>query len=250
MLAGTRYRGDFEERLTKAMDEIAAHADELIVFVDELHTVVGAGGGGEGGSMDAGNILKPRLARGDLHLVGATTLNEYRRIEKDAALERRFQPVTVGEPSVEDAVAILTGLAPALRGAPRRRLHAGGAPRRRRALAPLRHRPAPAGQGHRPHRPGRRTSSARPLGRRRRRGAARPGRRADCAEKDRAVAEERYEEASRLRDEIGRTGGPDRRRHVGGRWARLPSGIRGHLDHGTRHRRAWCRVPPASRRRV
>lgn len=112
MLSGTRYRGDFEERLTTAMDEIAAHADELIVFVDELHTVVGAGGGGEGGSMDAGNILKPRLARGDLHLVGATTLNEYRRIEKDAALERRFQPVTVGEPSVEDAVAILGGLAP------------------------------------------------------------------------------------------------------------------------------------------
>ena len=112
MLSGTRYRGDFEERLTNAMDEIAAHADELIVFVDELHTVVGAGGGGEGGSMDAGNILKPRLARGDLHMVGATTLKEYRRIEKDAALERRFQPVTVGEPSVEDAVAILTGLAP------------------------------------------------------------------------------------------------------------------------------------------
>ncbi|MGL3200333.1 MULTISPECIES: Clp protease N-terminal domain-containing protein, partial [Curtobacterium] len=112
MLAGARYRGDFEERLTKAVDEIAEHADELIVFVDELHTLVGAGGGGEGGSMDAGNILKPRLARGDLHMVGATTLNEYRRIEKDAALERRFQPVTVGEPSVEDAVAILTGLAP------------------------------------------------------------------------------------------------------------------------------------------
>ncbi|MFZ7088012.1 ATP-dependent Clp protease ATP-binding subunit [Curtobacterium sp. RRHDQ10] len=112
MLSGTRYRGDFEERLTTAMDEIAAHRDELIVFVDELHTVVGAGGGGDGGSMDAGNILKPRLARGDLHLVGATTLAEYRRIEKDAALERRFQPVTVGEPSVEDAVAILTGLAP------------------------------------------------------------------------------------------------------------------------------------------
>jgi ATP-dependent Clp protease ATP-binding subunit ClpC len=94
------------------MDEIAAHRDELIVFVDELHTVVGAGGSGDGGSMDAGNILKPRLARGDLHLVGATTLAEYRRIEKDAALERRFQPVQVAEPSVSDAVRILTGLAP------------------------------------------------------------------------------------------------------------------------------------------
>ena len=111
MVAGTRYRGDFEERLTKAMDEITAHKDELIVFVDELHTVVGAGSGGDGG-MDAGNILKPRLARGDLHLIGATTLAEYRRVEKDAALERRFQPVQVPEPSVEDAVLILTGLAP------------------------------------------------------------------------------------------------------------------------------------------
>ncbi|RFA10524.1 AAA family ATPase [Subtercola boreus] len=109
MLAGTRYRGDFEERLTKTMDEIASHRDEVIVFIDELHTVVGAGGAGEGG-MDAGNILKPRLARGDLHLVGATTLKEYRGIEKDAALERRFQPVQVPEPSVEDAVLILSGL--------------------------------------------------------------------------------------------------------------------------------------------
>lgn len=109
MLAGTRYRGDFEERLTKLMDEISAHRESLIVFIDELHTVVGAGGTGEGG-MDAGNILKPRLARGDLHLVGVTTLKEYRRIEKDPALERRFQPVTVGEPSIEDAVLILSGL--------------------------------------------------------------------------------------------------------------------------------------------
>jgi ATP-dependent Clp protease ATP-binding subunit ClpC len=110
MVAGTRYRGDFEERLTTLMDEISAGKDELIVFVDELHTVVGAGGSGESGGMDAGNILKPRLARGDLHLVGATTLKEYRRIEKDPALERRFQPVTVGEPGVEDAVLILDGL--------------------------------------------------------------------------------------------------------------------------------------------
>ncbi|MFC8681587.1 ATP-dependent Clp protease ATP-binding subunit [Microbacterium ureisolvens] len=112
MLAGTRYRGDFEERLTKTMDEIAAHKGELIVFIDEVHTVVGAGGAGDGG-MDAGNILKPRVARGDLHLVGATTLKEYRVIEKDPALERRFQPVRVGEPSIEDAVLILRGLKPA-----------------------------------------------------------------------------------------------------------------------------------------
>ncbi|GAA1128690.1 ATP-dependent Clp protease ATP-binding subunit [Citricoccus alkalitolerans] len=110
MVAGTRYRGDFEERLTGAMDELAEDSS-TIVFIDELHTIVGAGGSGESGGMDAGNILKPRLARGDLHMVGATTLKEYRTIEKDAALERRFQPVTVGEPSVEDAVQILTGLA-------------------------------------------------------------------------------------------------------------------------------------------
>ncbi|WP_127792579.1 ATP-dependent Clp protease ATP-binding subunit [Agromyces sp. LHK192] len=112
MLAGTRYRGDFEERLTKTMEEIAANKGELIVFIDEIHTVVGAGGSGDGGT-DAGNILKPRLARGDLHLVGATTLKEYRTIEKDPALERRFQPVRVGEPSIEDAVLILQGLKPA-----------------------------------------------------------------------------------------------------------------------------------------
>ncbi len=113
MLAGTRYRGDFEERLTKTMDEIAARKGELIVFIDEVHTVVGAGGSGGGDGMDAGNILKPRLARGELHLVGATTLKEYRTIEKDPALERRFQPVRVGEPSIEDAVLILHGLKPA-----------------------------------------------------------------------------------------------------------------------------------------
>ncbi|MGM1029081.1 MAG: ATP-dependent Clp protease ATP-binding subunit [Actinomycetota bacterium] len=112
MVAGTRYRGDFEERITKAMDEITAHRDELIVFIDELHSILGAGGGGEGG-MDAASILKPRLARGELHMIGATTLAEFRRIEKDAALTRRFQPVMVGEPSVEDAVRILEGLAPA-----------------------------------------------------------------------------------------------------------------------------------------
>ena len=109
MVGGTRYRGDFEERLTTLMDEVSAHKTELIVFIDELHTVVGAGGSGEGG-MDAGNILKPRLARGELHVVGATTLKEYRSIEKDSALERRFQTVQVGEPSIEDAVAILSGL--------------------------------------------------------------------------------------------------------------------------------------------
>ena len=112
LVAGTRYRGDFEERLAGLLDEIAANRSELIVFIDEVHTVVGAGGSGEGG-MDAGNMLKPRLARGELHLIGATTLREYRGIEKDPALERRFQPVRIGEPSIEDAVLILDGLRPA-----------------------------------------------------------------------------------------------------------------------------------------
>ncbi|MGY1821689.1 ATP-dependent Clp protease ATP-binding subunit [Geodermatophilus sp. SYSU D00079] len=109
LVAGTRYRGDFEERLKKVVDEIREHSDEVIVFVDELHTVVGAGA--SEGSGGAGNMLKPALARGELHIIGATTLDEYRRdIEKDAALERRFQPVLVAEPSVEDTVQILCGL--------------------------------------------------------------------------------------------------------------------------------------------
>ncbi|MEU9339242.1 ATP-dependent Clp protease ATP-binding subunit [Streptomyces sp. NPDC048290] len=111
VVAGTRYRGDFEERLNTIVGEIRAHSDQLVVFLDELHTVVGAGAGGEGGgAMDAGNILKPALARGELHIVGATTLEEYRRIEKDAALARRFQPILVPEPTAADALEILRGL--------------------------------------------------------------------------------------------------------------------------------------------
>ncbi len=109
LVAGTRYRGDFEERLKKVIDEIREHSDEILVFIDELHTVVGAGA--SEGSAGAGNMLKPALARGELHIIGATTLEEYRRnIEKDAALERRFQPILVAEPSVEDTVQILRGL--------------------------------------------------------------------------------------------------------------------------------------------
>ncbi|MEV5439874.1 ATP-dependent Clp protease ATP-binding subunit [Streptomyces sp. NPDC052682] len=111
VVAGTRYRGDFEERMNNIVEEIRSHSDQLIVFIDELHTVVGAGGGGgDGGSMDAGNILKPALARGELHIVGATTMEEYRRIEKDAALARRFQPIMVPEPTPSDAIEILRGL--------------------------------------------------------------------------------------------------------------------------------------------
>ncbi|MDT3397769.1 ATP-dependent chaperone ClpB [Streptomyces sp. B1866] len=110
MVAGAKYRGEFEERLKSVLAEIKASDGQIVTFIDELHTVVGAGAGGDS-SMDAGNMLKPMLARGELRMVGATTLDEYReRIEKDAALERRFQQVLVAEPSVEDTVAILRGL--------------------------------------------------------------------------------------------------------------------------------------------
>jgi ATP-dependent Clp protease ATP-binding subunit ClpC len=109
LVAGTRYRGDFEERLKNVIDEIRQHTADIIVFIDEIHTVVGAGGGE--GSTDASNILKPPLARGELHVIGATTIDEYRRhIEKDAALERRFQPILVPEPNVDDTIEILRGL--------------------------------------------------------------------------------------------------------------------------------------------
>ncbi|HVD62750.1 MAG TPA: ATP-dependent chaperone ClpB [Lapillicoccus sp.] len=110
MVAGAKYRGEFEERLKAVLEEITGSEGQVITFIDELHTVVGAGATGEG-TIDAGNMLKPMLARGELRLVGATTLDEYRKhIEKDAALERRFQQVFVGEPSVEDTIAILRGL--------------------------------------------------------------------------------------------------------------------------------------------
>jgi ATP-dependent Clp protease ATP-binding subunit ClpC len=111
VVAGAKYRGEFEERLKQVLDEIVENQDRLIVFIDELHTIVGAGQGGGEGGLDIGNVFKPALARGELHLVGATTLNEYQKyIEKDSALERRFQPVNVPEPSVAETIEILRGL--------------------------------------------------------------------------------------------------------------------------------------------
>ncbi len=110
MVAGAKYRGEFEERLKAVLEEIKDAGGQIITFIDELHTVVGAGAGGDS-AMDAGNMLKPMLARGELHMIGATTLDEYReRIEKDPALERRFQQIFVGEPSVEDTIQILRGI--------------------------------------------------------------------------------------------------------------------------------------------
>ena len=110
MVAGAKYRGEFEERLRAVLDEIKSSDGQVVTFIDEMHTVVGAGATGEG-AMDASNMLKPMLARGELRMVGATTLDEFREhVEKDPALERRFQPVLVGEPSVADTVAILRGL--------------------------------------------------------------------------------------------------------------------------------------------
>jgi ATP-dependent Clp protease ATP-binding subunit ClpC len=111
LVAGSKYRGEFEERVKQVLDEISQHKDEIVLFIDEIHSIVGAGQGGDEGGLDIANVFKPALARGELNLIGATTLNEYQKhIEKDAALERRFQPVFVKEPTLEQTINILRGL--------------------------------------------------------------------------------------------------------------------------------------------
>ncbi len=150
MVAGAKYRGEFEERLKAVLKEITDAEGEIITFIDELHTIVGAGAAE--GAMDAGQMIKPMLARGELRLIGATTLDEYRTsIEKDAALERRFQPVFVGEPSVEDTIAILRGLSERYMAHHKVRIQDAALGGGRRAVGPLRDRALPARQGHRPH---------------------------------------------------------------------------------------------------
>ena len=151
MLAGAKYRGEFEDRLKAVLKEIEDSQGQIILFIDELHTLVGAGAAE--GAIDASNMLKPALARGELRAIGATTLNEYRKyIEKDAALERRFQIVFVGEPNVEDTIAILRGLKERYEVHHGVRIKDSAIVAAATLVAPLHHRPLPAGQGHRPDR--------------------------------------------------------------------------------------------------
>ena len=242
LLAGSKYRGEFEERLKAVLNEIESAQGEIVLFIDELHTIVGAGAAE--GAVDAANLLKPMLARGELRAVGATTLDEYRKhIEKDAALERRFQPVFVGEPSVADTIAILRGLKEryeAHHGVEIRdsALVVGGG-----ALGPLHHRPVPAGQGDRPRRRGRLQAEDgdRLVARRARRGRAPRSPARDrggsdgeggsrCAESGRAAAGRGPQRARRARGELAEGEGaarPGRRDQAADRRAADGSRARG-----------------------
>ena len=149
LIAGAKYRGEFEERLKSVLSEISAANGEIVLFIDEMHTLVGAGKGD--GAMDASNLLKPALARGELHCVGATTLNEYRKhVEKDAALARRFQPVFIAEPTTEDAISILRGLKEKYELHHGVRITDSALVAAATLVQPLHRGPLPARQGHRP----------------------------------------------------------------------------------------------------
>ena len=153
LIAGAKFRGEFEERLKAVLSEIQSADGQIILFIDEMHTLVGAGKAD--GAMDASNLLKPALARGELHCVGATTLDEYRKhVEKDAALARRFQPIFVAEPTVEDTISILRGLKEKYELHHGVRIADAALVSAAVAFQPLHHRPLPARQGHRPRRRG------------------------------------------------------------------------------------------------
>ena len=148
LIAGAKYRGEFEERLKGVLNEVTAAAGEVILFIDEMHTLVGAGKAD--GAMDASNLLKPALARGEMHCVGATTIDEYRKyVEKDAALARRFQPLLVEEPTVEDTISILRGIKEKYELHHGVRISDSALVSAATLSPPLYHRPVLAGQSHR-----------------------------------------------------------------------------------------------------